>query len=78
MPTFDPQDWYTIATSSGGRDLSFEHRVTGEHSWYTPEGMTAAEIMEIPNASKHFRSVEDAKFYIKKMAAEKAEYEGGK
>ena len=74
---FDPKDWKIIETSPGGVDLDFVNRKTGESTWYTPEGMSGAEIFAIRGARKYWVNVEDVEEYIKKKAAQKAK-NGGK
>jgi len=74
---FVPQDWKIIETSPGGLDKDFVNIKTNKSTWYTPEGATAAEILEVPDASKYWSSVQEVEKYIKKMAAEK-EQNGGK
>jgi len=73
MPkTFIPQDWKILRTSPSGLELTFTNDKTGESTWYTPQGMTSAEILAIPGAKKHWGSTEQVEEYIKKMAQEKA------
>ena len=55
-------------------ELSFGHRKIDYCTWYTPEGMSAAEILAVPGAWKYWSTVEDV---IKEMEKEKAE-NGGK
>jgi hypothetical protein len=68
---YNPKDWRLLACSPGGCDLAFVNDVDGSNSWYTPEGMTAAEIMQIPRAKKFFGDESGAERYIKLMAAKK-------
>ncbi|KAF9479896.1 hypothetical protein BDN70DRAFT_878325 [Pholiota conissans] len=72
-----PEDWTIIATSPGGVDKDFYNQKTGEQTWYTPEGMTAAEILRVPGAEKYWFDEADAEAYIREMAKQKAE-NGGK
>ena len=76
-PKFTPKDWQIIETSPGGVDCDFVNKKTGEETWYTPEGMTAAEILAIPGAKKFFPTLERAEAYIKIKKEEKAK-NGGK
>ena len=66
-----PKNWKIVKTHSAG-ELSFYNGATGENSWYTPEGMTAEEILEIPGSNEYFKTKEQAQQYINQMAAEKA------
>jgi hypothetical protein len=66
-PKFNPKDWKIIETT-GGVDLDFVNKKTGESTWYTPEGMSAAEIFAIRGAKKYWVDVEDVEKYIKEMA----------
>jgi len=78
MPApFVPEDWRIIKTSPGGRDKDFVNDKTGEQTWYTPEGMTAEEILRVPGAREYWNSVSDVQEYIKEMAEQKAR-SGGK
>jgi len=56
-------------------DLSFWNAKTGESSWYTPDGMTADEIFEIPDAKTFFRSKEGVAGYMERCAIEKLQHE---
>ncbi|PPQ71920.1 hypothetical protein CVT26_007181 [Gymnopilus dilepis] len=71
-PGFNPKDWKLVEGSPGGVDLLFVHRKTDERTWYTPEGMSAEEILAIPRAKKYWSTVEEVEKYIKEMAEEKA------
>ncbi|KIM35475.1 hypothetical protein M413DRAFT_348846 [Hebeloma cylindrosporum] len=73
---FIPEDWYIIETNSGGREKEFVNRKTRELTWYTPEGMTAEEILAVPGAKKYWSTTAKVEKYIKEMAAEKAKYGG--
>lgn len=46
----------------------------GTETWYTPEGTTALEIMEIPDAKKLFSDEDGANSYIELMAREKKKH----
>ena len=72
-----PKDWKIIETHLGGIERSFVHRKTNYCTWYTPEGMSPAEILAVPGAWKYWSTVEDVEEYIKEMEKEKAE-NGGK
>jgi len=76
-PLFNPKDWKIIETSPGGVELEFFNKKTGASTWYTPEGMSAADILAIPDAKNYWSTVKDVKEYIKEMADQKAKY-GGK
>ncbi|KIM35471.1 hypothetical protein M413DRAFT_430813 [Hebeloma cylindrosporum] len=69
---FNPEDWYIVETSPGGNERNFANSKTGEVTWYTPEGMTAEEILAIPDANKYWWTVKDVKRYMKEMAKQKA------
>ena len=71
-----PKDWRIIETSPSGLELTFTNDKTGESTWYTPDGMSAAEIFVIPGAKKHWGSIEEVERYIKKMAEDKVKYGG--
>lgn len=71
-----PKHWRIIETSPSGLELTFTNDKTGECTWYTPEGMTAAEILAIPGAKKHWRSIGDVERYMKEMAESKAKFGG--
>ncbi|CAA7258990.1 unnamed protein product [Cyclocybe aegerita] len=73
---FVPADWKIIETSPSGLERTFTNAKTGQSTWYTPEGMTAAEIFAIPGAKKYWSTTADVEVYIAKMAAEKAKYGG--
>ncbi|KIM37925.1 hypothetical protein M413DRAFT_448189 [Hebeloma cylindrosporum] len=73
----NPKDWKIIETSSGGLERDFYNEKTGESTWYTPEGMSASDILAIPDAKKYWSTVEQVELYIREMAAQKAKY-GGK
>ena len=75
-PKFDPKDWKIIETSPGGINRNFVNTKTGEATWYTPEGMSAAEIFAIRGAKKYWVNVEDVEKYIEKKAALKAKNGG--
>jgi len=74
---FVPEDWKIIETSPGGVDKDFYNSKTKEHTWYTPEGMSAAEILSVPDAKKYWSSIKEVEKYMEKMATQKAEA-GGK
>jgi hypothetical protein len=38
---------------------------------YTPEGMTAEDLMQVPAAENYFLTKEEAEEWIKRMVAEK-------
>ncbi|KIM35481.1 hypothetical protein M413DRAFT_14550 [Hebeloma cylindrosporum] len=69
---FIPEDWYIVETSPGGVERDFVNRKTGESTWYTPEGMTAEEILAIPDAKKYWWTTKQVEKYMKEMAAQKA------
>ncbi|KAF8966087.1 hypothetical protein BDZ97DRAFT_1756795 [Flammula alnicola] len=73
---FVPRDWKIIETSPSGLERTFSNEKTGESTWYTPEGMSAAEILAIPDAKKYWSTTEEVEKYIRAMAAEKAKYGG--
>jgi len=58
-------------------DRDFFNEKTGASTWYTPEGMSAADILAIPDAKKYWSTVKDVEEYIKEMADQKAK-NGGK
>jgi hypothetical protein len=68
---YKPKDWRIIVCAPGDYDLAFVNPVDGGDTWYTPEGMTAAEIMQIPRAKRFFRDEFGAECYIKRMAERK-------
>ncbi|KDR70550.1 hypothetical protein GALMADRAFT_159776 [Galerina marginata CBS 339.88] len=68
---FNPEDWRIIKTSPGGIDRDFVNRKTGESTWYTPEGMSAAEILAVPGAREYWSTVKEVEEYIKEKAEEK-------
>ncbi|KAH6905031.1 hypothetical protein BKA70DRAFT_1565413 [Coprinopsis sp. MPI-PUGE-AT-0042] len=68
---YNPKDWVIVPSAPGDQELMFANVVDNTMTWYTPEGMTAAEIMQIPDAKKFLKDEEGAEFYIKKMAEEK-------
>ncbi|KDR70554.1 hypothetical protein GALMADRAFT_254632 [Galerina marginata CBS 339.88] len=72
-----PADWKIIETSPGGVELDFVNKVTGESTWYTPEGMSATDILAIPDAKKYWSKAEEVEVYIKEKADEKKK-NGGK
>jgi ABC-type proline/glycine betaine transport system substrate-binding protein len=55
----------------------FTNIVDNTITWYTPEGMTAAEIMQIPKAKKFMQDEEGAELYIKQMAEQKKKDQAG-
>jgi hypothetical protein len=55
--------------SAGRLDLHFFNRKTNKLVLYTPEGMTAEDLMQIPDAGNYFLSKEEAEEYIKWMVA---------
>ncbi|KAH6905298.1 hypothetical protein BKA70DRAFT_1431387 [Coprinopsis sp. MPI-PUGE-AT-0042] len=70
-PKYNPKDWVIVPSAPGDQELMFANVVDNTMTWYTPEGMTAAEIMQIPDAKEFLKDEEGAEFYIKKMAEEK-------
>jgi hypothetical protein len=68
---FVPADWSFLEASPGGLDFNFVNRKTNKMVLYTPEGMTAEDLMQIPRAGKYFSSKEEAEEYIKRMVAER-------
>ncbi|KAH6901531.1 hypothetical protein BKA70DRAFT_1229701 [Coprinopsis sp. MPI-PUGE-AT-0042] len=68
---YNPADWVIVANAPGNRELMFVNVADNTKTWYTPEGMTAAEIMQIPHSKKFLQNEEGAEFYIKRMAEEK-------
>lgn len=58
-------------------ERAFVNDKTGESTWYTPEGMTASEILQIPGARRYWSTNEEVEEYIKRMAADKVKF-GGK
>ncbi|RDB30104.1 hypothetical protein Hypma_013843 [Hypsizygus marmoreus] len=75
--SFLPADWRIIETSPSGLERTFVNDKTGESTWYTPVGMSADEILQIPGAKKYWSTKEQVEEYVQQMAAEKAKY-GGK
>ncbi|KAF9531838.1 hypothetical protein CPB83DRAFT_903985 [Crepidotus variabilis] len=73
---YTPADWRIIETSPSGLERTFTNDKTGEETWYTPDGMTASEILKIPGAKKYWKNESDVQKYIKEMAAEKARSDG--
>jgi hypothetical protein len=55
----------------GGSEIAFINTVDGGDTWYTPEGMTAAEIMQIPGSKRLFGDESGAERYIKIKAEHK-------
>ncbi|KAJ3510765.1 hypothetical protein NMY22_g15871 [Coprinellus aureogranulatus] len=70
---YKPKDWVITGTSSGNLDMMFGNVVDQSYTWYTPKGMTAKEIMQIPNAKQFFRNEKQAQWYIDHKAKEKSE-----
>lgn len=70
-PKYNPKDWVIIANAPGNRELMFANVVENTKTWYTPEGMTAAEIMQIPRVKKFLEDEEAAECYIKQMTEQK-------
>ncbi|KAH6904998.1 hypothetical protein BKA70DRAFT_1565391 [Coprinopsis sp. MPI-PUGE-AT-0042] len=68
---YNPKEWQIVPTAPGNQELAFANLADGKDTWYTPEGMTAAEIMQIPKAKRFFKDEESADFYIKYMAEQK-------
>ncbi|KAH6905011.1 hypothetical protein BKA70DRAFT_1431585 [Coprinopsis sp. MPI-PUGE-AT-0042] len=68
---YNPKDWKIVPTAPGNQDLVFSNKVEGIITSYTPEGMTAAEIMQIPRAKKYLVHESVAEWYIKHMAEKK-------
>ena len=62
--------------SPGGVDLSFVNKKTGERTGYTPQGMTAEQIFNIPAAKRRWGSIEQVEKYIQRMNAEREIYGG--
>ncbi|KAH6873759.1 hypothetical protein BKA70DRAFT_1577661 [Coprinopsis sp. MPI-PUGE-AT-0042] len=50
---YGPKEWRIIPCAPGNTDFVFNNVVEGTMTWYTPEGMTAAEIMQIPRAKNY-------------------------
>jgi hypothetical protein len=71
-----PKDWKIIETSPGGVDLSFYNRKTGEATWYTPKGMSAEDILQIPQAQVYWRNKEHVEEFMEEMAKRKEMYDG--
>ncbi|KAH6904995.1 hypothetical protein BKA70DRAFT_1431571 [Coprinopsis sp. MPI-PUGE-AT-0042] len=67
----NPKEWRIAPTAPGDCEFVFMNMVDQTHTFYTPEGMTAAEIMQIPRARKYLWDEETAKFYIKLRAEKK-------
>ncbi|KAH6873757.1 hypothetical protein BKA70DRAFT_1413194 [Coprinopsis sp. MPI-PUGE-AT-0042] len=67
----NPKDWKIVPTAPGNQDLVFFNKVDRTVTRYTPEGMTAAEIMQIPRAKKYLVHESVAEWYIKHMAEKK-------
>ncbi|KAH6904993.1 hypothetical protein BKA70DRAFT_1226197 [Coprinopsis sp. MPI-PUGE-AT-0042] len=65
---YNPKERQIVGTAPGNQELAFANVVDGADTWYTPEGMTAAEIMQIPGARRFFDNEEEAEFYIQYMA----------
>ncbi|KAJ3532458.1 hypothetical protein NMY22_g3508 [Coprinellus aureogranulatus] len=70
---YNPQDWVIVGASPGNLDMAFQNVVDNSLTWYTPEGMTAEEIMQIPTAKNFFQDEKAAQWYIDAKAKEKAE-----
>ena len=75
--SFNPKDWKIIETSPSGIERDFVNKKTGQSTWYTPEGMSASDILSIPGAKKYWSTIEEVEEYIKEMADQKAK-NGGK
>lgn len=52
----------------------FSNNADQTMTWYTPEGMSAAEIMEIPDAKNFFKDEDSARYYIEDMAEVKKKH----
>jgi len=75
LPDFNPKDWRIISTAPGNQELSFVNDKLKLSTWYYPEGATAAQIMQIPDAKRWFPVDEEAIVaYMQKMDAERAKY----
>ncbi|RDB15122.1 hypothetical protein Hypma_012668 [Hypsizygus marmoreus] len=74
--SFVPADWRIIETSPGGIDRSFVNDKTGESTWYTPKGLSADEILQIPGAKKYWSTKEKVEEYVQQMNAEEEKYRG--
>ncbi|KAJ3515126.1 hypothetical protein NMY22_g14530 [Coprinellus aureogranulatus] len=70
---YNPKDWVIIGASPGNVDMMFRNHVEDTYTWYTPEGMTAEEIMQIPTAKEFFGNLAAAQWYIDDKAREKVE-----
>jgi hypothetical protein len=71
-----PKDWKIIEASPGGVDLAFYNRKTGETTWYTPEGMSAEEMLQIPRARVYWRDKEQVEEFMERMATRKEKNNG--
>jgi hypothetical protein len=65
-----------VETFPGGVDFVFRNRVTGEITWYTPKGMTAEDILQIPRARRYWAIKEDVEAFMERMAAANETYGG--
>ena len=69
---FIPTDWELLDTSYGyDNTLTFFNQKTADFTYYTPKGMTAEELMQIPYASAYFDTKEVAEAYIKERAVKR-------
>jgi hypothetical protein len=69
---FIPTDWELLDMSYGyDNTLTFFNEKTGEITDYTPKGMTAEELMQIPYASAYFDTKEVAEAYIEERAVKR-------
>lgn len=74
---FVPEDWYIVeAGPGGGIELDICNSKTKEATWFIPEGMTAEEILAIPDAKKYWSTIEEVKEYMEEKAIEKKESNG--
>ncbi|KIM34843.1 hypothetical protein M413DRAFT_32983 [Hebeloma cylindrosporum] len=67
----NPANWKIIETHPGGIELEFYNRKTTECTWYTPEGMSATDILAVPDSKKYWSTIEKVERYMRKMAADK-------
>ena len=72
-----PNDCIIVKTSPGAVECEFVNTKTDIATWFTPEGMSAADILAIPDAKKYWSTIEEVERYIELMNKEKAK-NGGK
>ena len=70
-------DWIIVKTSPGAVECEYVNTKTDIATWFTPEGMSAADILAIPYAKKYRSTITEVERYIELMNKEKAK-NGGK